>query len=154
MKRSSVMSGPLLPGEASTVIIVVAGLFGITGILLVLLVAYALVAYALGSAVLSSQVLGPTPSLPLGLGLNAVVGLQYLLTARWLYEGRRRGAYLALAELSISLLSRLNAAERPASSGVALSVAILVGLALTWPHLSGSGRVIDPPVTLVPRKRA
>ena len=143
-----VNTGLLLPGEATLVVTAVAWLFGLTGVLTTLVMVY-----AFGGAVLSASAPASTPTLLIGIGLGTLVGVGYCLTAIWLHEGRRRGAYLAMAVESLSLLSRLTGVERPSAISVAFSVAMLVGLAFAWPHLSSRGRTIDPPITFVPRKR-
>ena len=148
MKRSPVMPGPLLPSEASSIVSLVAGLFGLSGVfsLLGLVVVFARYATAARVVPLSATTF-------LWLGLSVAVNVCYCVTAKWLYEGRQRGAYLAMAALAVSLARTLSAEQRPDTLGVLFTVTMLVGLALAWPHLSDVGRDIDAPLSITRQQR-
>jgi hypothetical protein len=146
MKRSTAHSGPLLPGEASTIITVVAGLFGLGGAITVLGLVVVLLTSGFGA---KSFVLDlPTVFRFLVVG---GFGLAYCVTGIWLYQARRRGAYLAMGALTLNLLSLLLGTARPSVWDILLPVAALAGVVLAWPHLSASGREVDEHVRITSR---
>ena len=146
MKRSITDSGPLLPSEASTIITVVAGLIGLGGAMTLLGLALVLLSPAFGAKSLVFDV-----STVLGLVVVGGFGAAYCVTGIWLYQARRRGAYLAMGALALNLVSLLLGAARPSPLDILLPAAALVGVALAWPHLSASGREVDGHVSITPR---
>lgn len=145
-KRSAADRGPLLPSEAATIVRVVAGLFGLGGILTLLGLAA-----MVGGKLLGAKELADVPLNLFGVVLLAILGVAYCWTAKLLYEGRRLGAYIAIGALALNVLSL--ALRQPAAtmSDFFIPVAALIGLAFAWPHLSDAGREVDEHVSIRPR---
>ncbi len=133
MSRRVHNAGPLLPGEASTIITVVAGLIGLGGAVMLLGVAFVVLGSIFGTTSLLFNI-----ATVLQLVVAVGFGLAYCLTGVWLSQARRRGAYLAMGVMVLSLLQALLGSGRPSALDVLVPVAALVGVALAWPHLSES----------------
>lgn len=146
MKRRVPESGPLLPSEASTIITIVAGLIGLGGALSLVGLAFVLLSSVFGTTTLVLNVATVFRILVAG-----GFGLAYCVTGVWLYQARRRGAYLAMGALVLNLLELLLGSARPSVLEVLLPVAALVGVALAWPHLNHTGREVDAHVRIAPR---
>ncbi|MCC7001004.1 MAG: hypothetical protein IT357_02520 [Gemmatimonadaceae bacterium] len=144
-KRAARDSGPLLPSEASTILTFVAGMIGLGGAYLLLAVAI----IGLGAITGGASELGDWRVL-LVLLLMGGIGVAYCLTGVWLYQARRRGAYLAMAALGLNVVSLLLSPARPSIFDIGLPVAALIGLAFAWPHLSEAGREVDETVRVTP----
>ena len=144
-KRPSLDSGPLLPSEASTILTFVAGMIGLGGAFMLL----ALAVILLGAIAGGAAELGDWRVI-LALVLMGGIGVAYCLTGVWLYQARRRGAYLAMAALGLNVVSLLLSPARPSIFDIGLPVAALIGLAFAWPHLSEAGRVVDETVRVTP----
>lgn len=146
MQRRVPDTGPLLPGEASTIITAVAWLIGLGGVLTLLGVAVVILTSMLGTTSVPMSI-----ATVIGLAVVAGLGFAYCVTGVWLHQGRRRGAYLAMGALGLNLLQLLLGSGRPSAMSVLVPVAGLVGVALAWPHLSDAGRRIDEQVSVTPR---
>lgn len=147
-RRPSSDSGPLLPSEASSILKFVAGLIGLGGAFTLL----ALVVVVLGGLARGAAELGDWRVL-LALVLTGGIGVAYCLTGMWLYQARRRGAYLAMAALGLNVVSLLLSRARPSIFDLGLPIAALIGLAFAWPHLSEAGREVDETVRVTPGRR-
>lgn len=141
-------SGPLLPGEASTVLTLVSGLIGLGGAFTLLSV----------GVVVASALFGGKSGLGGPAGIVALIivtlfGVGYVITGIWLSQGRRRGAYLAFGVLALNILSVALGAARPSLLDLLLPVAAIVGLAFAWPYLSDAGHEVEEAVRVTPRPR-
>lgn len=147
-RRSSRDSGPLLPSEASTILTFVAGMIGLGGAFTLL----ALVVVVVGGLAGGAAELADWRVL-LALVLMGGIGVAYCLTGVWLYQARRRGAYLAMGALGLNVVSLLLSPARPSIFDIGLPVAALIGLAFAWPHLSEAGREVDETLRVTPSPR-
>lgn len=148
MKRKSADNGPLLPSEASTILTVVAGLIGLGGALTLIGLALVLLSPSFGA----KSVVWNVPTV-IAVLLAGGFGSAYCVTGIWLYQARRRGAYLAMGALALNLLSILLGSARPSLFDLLTPVAALIGVALAWPHLSEAGREVDEHVSITRRAR-
>jgi hypothetical protein len=138
--------GPLLPSEASVILTFVAGLIGLGGAFTLLTLGLALITPFFGARPFEFDL--PTV---LGIAVVGGFGVAYCVTGIWLFQARRRGAYLALGALVLNILSLLFASARPSVFDVLLPIAALLGVAFSWPHLSEAGREVDEHVRITPR---
>jgi len=146
VKRSAPDRGPLLPSEASTIVRVVAGLFGLGGVLTLLGLAA-----VVGAKLLGAKSMAEVPISVFGVVLLAAFGAAYCWTAVLLYAGRRLGAYIAIGALALNVLSLLLRQPDATMRDYLIPVAALIGLAFAWPHLSAGGREVDEHVSIRPR---
>lgn len=123
---------PLLPGEANSILAVVAFLFGSSGVLVVLGLVILLVGKLAGWRVVASVAVHP-----LGVSITLIVAVGYVATAWLLARRRRLGGMLGLWFIGLSFVGELLSLEPIGVLDVLWPAALLVALALSWSHLSG-----------------
>lgn len=146
LKRPKAPDHPLLPGEASTVLNVVAFLFASSGGLLLLILVVGVLGKAFGWDAMASIAIDPLAVL-----VRASVAAGYVWTA-WLLSRRRvLGGVLGLVFLGLSIVPQLLFGASIARVDLLIAVLGAVGLALSWSHLGGEPPERTTPVKFGPR---
>jgi hypothetical protein len=123
---------PLLPGEASSVLSVVAFLYGSSGALYLIGLLF-----LVGGKIAGASWAADAVFRPLGTIITIIVVTGYLATGWLLMRRRRLGGMLGLGFTVLSLVQPF-LSEGPVSAiAVLVPAALLVGLALAWTHLDG-----------------
>lgn len=145
MKSIRKRDAVLLPGEASTLLSVIAFLFISSGVLLLLAIAVLLVGKLAGWEMLQS-----IPIAPLGVGVNALYGAGHCWIGALLLAAKRRGAYFALGLSGLQLTSAILSPPVTAGSLV-FPVLVILAVLLAWPHLTVAGRDLAAPTSIARR---
>jgi hypothetical protein len=123
---------PLLPGEANTVLSIVAFLYGSSGALYLLGALLVLGGKVAGAAWVADVVVHP-----LGVVLTLILPIGYLATAWLLMRRRRLGGALGLGFAALSLVGQFTSTDPVGAIDVLWPAALLVALAFSWTHLDG-----------------